>query len=130
MRFLDILWIGLGGFLGTILRYGIGVACQSSAGVHGFPIATWVVNTAGCFLMGILQGAALKSGFSKEISLVLGVGVLGGFTTFSAFGWDWMRLMQANRHAMAVGYVLVTLGCGFVAVYAGLMLGGRLASSR
>ena len=130
MKFMEVVSVGLGGFLGTLLRYVVGVVCQSATGASGFPIGTLIVNALGCFLMGVLQGAASKAGWSREIVIVLGVGVLGGFTTFSAFGWDWLRLLQAHKQGVAIVYVLLTLILGFFLVYAGVMLGDRMASAR
>jgi CrcB protein len=125
MRFFDVLYVGAGGGLGAILRYVVSFACQGVGATLNFPLGTLAVNVCGCFLMGWLQGAALRKGLSQESLLFLGAGILGGFTTFSAFGADWLRLMHAHRQGAALAYVIVTLLLCGLFVWGGSLIGGR-----
>ncbi|HEX6639883.1 MAG TPA: CrcB family protein [Thermoanaerobaculia bacterium] len=106
MRFL---LVGLGGFLGSVLRYTI------SGGVQ----RTLLVNVLGCFAIGLLMFAAdERSMFSADARAFVFVGVLGGFTTFSAFGNDTMTLLRAGRSGEAFANVAahLILGLGAVAL--------------
>ena len=83
-----VFWVALGGALGASGRYLTGVWAVRLLG-HGFPYGTLIVNVFGCFLMGALvEAAALKLSLSQEMRAFLTTGVLGGFTTFSAFALD------------------------------------------
>lgn len=130
MRILDVFWVGVGGCVGSMFRYVVVFMCQGWGDVVGFPFGTLVVNWVGCFLMGCLQGVAMKGGVHKDLVMLLGAGVLGGFTTFSAFGWDWLKLMQAHRQWVSITYVLLTLVGGFALVAVGMALGTRFTSPR
>lgn len=112
-----VLAVGAGSALGGALRYLVTVALAGWS--SRFPIGTLVVNVAGGFLIGLLARAVTEDA-SAGIRLFLTVGFCGGFTTFSAFSFETLRLMQGDAHgraaAYAVGSVLLSIG----AVWAGL----------
>lgn len=112
-------WVFLGGGIGSALRYGVGRAALALAGPQ-YPIGTFVVNVVGCAAMGALAEwlAWRDTGIDASMKLFFATGVLGGFTTFSAFALDavglWHRGEALTATAYAVGSVLLSLG-GFVA---------------
>lgn len=113
--------IALGGVLGSLARYGIGEAWPART---GFPWATLCINAGGCLLIGILM-VALTERTARPHRLArpfLGVGVLGGFTTFSAYSVDTIRLLDADRVGLAVAYVLATPLVAILAVWCGARL--------
>jgi CrcB protein len=111
--------ISLGGVLGSLGRYGIGRAFPASA--HGFPWATFGINVSGCVLIGVLMVYVL--GLWPDRTLVrpfLGTGVLGGYTTFSTYAVDVVRLADAHAAGIAIGYLFGTLFAALAGVYAGM----------
>jgi len=118
--FQNILLVGAGGFIGSILRYLV-----SGWAVHIFkstqlPIGTMVVNILGSLLLGILGGFSDHIQiFSPNIRLLLFVGLLGGFTTFSTFGYETITLLRNDQIFLAFINVGVQLFVGFGAVYLG-----------
>ena|SRR5918993_76271 len=106
------LLVGLGGALGSMARYGIALAIPSSV----FPYATLVVNVIGCFCIGMAMPAAARiEALSPELRLLIGVGFLGGFTTFSAFGNETVALLRSGGE-LALLNVAVNVGLGLAAV--------------
>jgi CrcB protein len=112
----------LGGALGALARWGLAEALPHSPG--GWPWATLLVNLAGCLLIGVLL-AVLLARFPESPWLrpFLAVGVLGGFTTYSTFAVDVLRLTGSGRPALAVAYVLASVLGGVAAVVVGLVVG-------
>ena len=115
---INALLVGLGGAIGAMLRYGLGTLL----GAHMFPYATLIINIAGSVLIGALwAGCAASEWFEQWGRFLLVTGLLGGFTTYSAFSLEVVALVQDARYAAAGTYVLVTLtGC-----LAGCWLGYR-----
>src|SRR6218665_4159445 len=113
------LLVAAGGAVGSWLRFAIGRLLPT--GIGGFPWATVTVNVIGSFAMGLLAGwlARDASGDGESWRLLLGVGLLGGFTTFSAFSLEVVRLAQRGTFGMAGLYMLLSLGAGI----GGLLLG-------
>jgi CrcB protein len=110
----EFLLVGVGGFLGAMARYGVSMAMSRWSGT--FPWATLSINVAGCFLIGLLMPVVEQ----RPLWLALVVpGVLGGFTTFSAFGHETWRLADGGRAAFAAIYVAASLGLGLAAVWGG-----------
>jgi CrcB protein len=110
----------LGGALGALARWGIAEALPSSPG--GWPWATLLVNLTGCLLLGAL--IAVLAARSPEASWprpFLGVGVLGGYTTYSAFAVEVVRLIEAGSAVAAGSYVVVSVVGGVGAVAAGIL---------
>ena len=111
----------LGGALGALARWGVAEALPRDDG--GWPWATLLVNLSGCLLMGVLLGAL--AGREPEPAWarpLLGVGVLGGYTTYSAFAVEAVELADAGAAVPAAGYVLLSVVGGVLAVAAGVRL--------
>jgi CrcB protein len=111
----NILLVGLGGMIGSVLRY------LSSHFIRheSFPYATFTVNIIGSFLIGAIMGiAARQEGFANW-RLFLATGVCGGFTTFSAFAWENLQLLNQERYGTFVLYTGTTLIAGLAATALG-----------
>lgn len=118
----DFLLVAAGGALGACARFGAGQVLPWSG--TGFPFATFMVNIAGSTLMGALF--ALAAG-NRALLLLLGVGVLGGFTTFSAFSLETLRLLQRDETTTALAYALGSCILGVTAAWSGFSLARALA---
>ncbi len=116
---MQVLLVALGGAVGSVARYGVGVAAARVLGL-GFPWGTLIVNVAGGLAMGVL--AARVGPEHESLRLALGVGLLGGFTTFSAFSLETVRLMQ-HQPGLGMLYVAVSVVFSIGACWAGLLLG-------
>jgi CrcB protein len=122
-------YVALGGAIGSALRYQVGRAMTDWLGpqaVTAFPWATLTVNVAGSLAMGLLAGWLARhgsaNGFGGEAwRLLLGVGLLGGFTTFSAFSLELMQLIQRGQPGLATAYAGVSVLAGLGALYLGLV---------
>ncbi|MGL6043714.1 MAG: fluoride efflux transporter CrcB [Sandaracinobacteroides sp.] len=106
--------VGLGGAIGAMARFGVGRLLGATA----FPWATLLVNVLGGLLLGLLAGWLVARNGNEPLQLLLGVGLIGGFTTFSAFSLDVVLLVVRGSAGPALAYVLasVTLSVGAVAV--------------
>jgi CrcB protein len=105
----NLLLVMLGGAAGAGLRYEVGRITLRQLG-PGFPWGTLAVNLAGGLLMGLLAGALTGVGMtSRPAWLLLGVGVLGGFTTFSAFSFDLFAMIQRGQPGVAIGYAFASV---------------------
>ncbi len=123
-----VLWVALGGALGSAARYGVNVWSGRALGAD-FPWHTLIVNIVGCFVMGALTTAmALKFDTSQNMRLFLTTGILGGFTTFSAFALDFAFLIERRDIAAASGYVLATVAFTLIGVFAGLAFGRMISA--
>lgn len=117
-----LLPVTLGGAIGAGLRHLVGRGVLALVG-PAFPWATMAINVAGGLLMGLLAGGLLRLGGAGEAwRLFLGVGVLGGFTTFSSFSLDAVVLAQRGQAGPAALYVLASVAGSIAALYAGLSL--------
>lgn len=114
-----------GGAFGAGARHLAGRAALAWLGA-GFPWGTLFVNLLGGLLMGVLAGSLTRAAAGEPWRLFLGVGVLGGFTTFSAFSLDVVTLIQREQGAAAIGYLLLSVAGSIAALVAGLGL-ARLA---
>ena len=112
---MNLIWVFLGGGIGAALRWGIAQWMGPSA--DGFPMATLSANLIGCFLIGLLSSVILE--LDPKWSLFLMVGVLGGFTTFSSFGLEFMQLYEAGKFKLAFSYVLLSNLFGLLLVVLG-----------
>ena len=115
----QVLLVALGGAMGSVARYGMGLAAARWFGI-GFPWGTLLVNVAGGLAMGVLAARLGPAG--EQQRLLLGVGMLGGFTTFSAFSLETLDLMEQS-HGLAALYVAASLIFGVGACWLGLTLG-------
>lgn len=126
MNVFHLLIVGAGGGLGAISRYGIAWACQHWMKI-AYPIGTLIANVAGCFLIGLLIGTG-KAEASETTRLALGVGFLGGLTTFSSFGAETIHHLHQGEYATAGGHVLLNIVLGLIAVAVGIALGRKVAA--
>ncbi|MFT5121591.1 MAG: CrcB protein [Kiritimatiellia bacterium] len=124
---IQLLLIGSGGFIGSILRFLLGAGVQKVMQQAYFPYGTLTVNLIGCLAIGYL-GARFdtRDVLSQELRLFLIVGLLGGFTTFSSFGYETLHLLKNNHVAAAIGYALVSVVVGVIAAWGGYKLGVRV----
>ena len=117
---LNICLVGLGGFIGAVLRYSLGGWVQGWSKSIGFPYGTFVVNLCGCLLIGwFSQLADSRNLFNPQQRLFVFIGLLGAFTTFSTFGLETMNLLRDNRVMLAVLNVSGQVGLGLAMVWAG-----------
>ena len=127
-RAVEWLWICVGGGVGTGLRYGLArLAARLESESWWWPLGTFGANVLGSFLLGLLfvwgEGREL---FGHDARRLLGVGVLGGFTTYSSFNLETLRLAEELQYGRAALYVLVTVGTCLLAGVAGLGVGRAL----
>ncbi len=125
---MNVLWVALGGAIGSVARHGVNVWWARLFGSN-FPANTLLVNVVGCFVMGLLAALfALKADVSQNTKLFLMTGILGGFTTFSAFALDVAALTESRPAMVAVSYVLASVVLSIIGVFAGLALGRAIAA--
>lgn len=119
--------VAAGGALGAVARYGVGVWAQRLFPAAQWPWATLTVNVVGGLLMGLLAGwLAFRGGVhSESLRLFAAVGVLGGFTTFSAFSLEVALMIERRQTAMAGGYVAASVVLSIAALFIGLMVARR-----
>ena len=122
---LNVLLVALGGGLGAAGRFGVSLAVPARA--DAWPWATFGINVAGSLLIGVLAGWLSARGDAGEPwRLFLGVGVLGGFTTFSAYSLETMRMIERNDWVGASTYSIGSVIAGLVAVAIGLAMAKRV----
>jgi CrcB protein len=116
-------WVFLGGGIGSALRYGVGRAALAVAGPN-FPLGTLAVNLLGCTLMGVLAEwlAWRDTGIDASMKLFLATGLLGGFTTFSAFALDAVALWQRGEALTAAAYAAGSVVLSIAGFLAGMAL--------
>ncbi len=115
--------VALGAIAGSLLRYAVGLVATAVAGAGGWPWATFTVNIAGCLLMGLFLGRVRAAGeIPPYATPLVATGFLGGLTTFSAFAEETVMLGEAGTGALAVGYVVLSVLLGVLAVWAGRVL--------
>lgn len=119
------LLVAAGGALGAWLRFSVGRLWVQAIGpvrASAFPWATLTVNVAGSLMMGLLVGWLARSGSSEAMRLLIAVGVLGGFTTFSAFSLEVVALIERGFLSLAFLYLALSLGAGLLSLWLGLYL--------
>jgi len=117
----NILLVGLGGFAGAVARYLLGGWVLHHAMAAKFPWSTFTVNVAGCLVMGVLSGFIERlDWFTPQIRLLLLTGLLGGFTTFSAFGLETVYLLRRGELWIAAAYALGSVVVCVLALWMGL----------
>jgi CrcB protein len=124
---LNLLFVALGGAVGSVSRYVLNDRVRAVLGT-GWPSGIFTINVLGGFLMGCLVGVlALRGGADQEKWRVLvGVGVLGGFTTFSSFSLDVALMIERKAYGQAAAYSLASVLVSVAALFAGLMLMRRI----
>lgn len=113
-----LVWIAVFGALGSLARYGVGLAAKAWLGAS-FPYGTLAVNLVGSFVLALIVTLALSGRVSEELRLAIGVGFCGAFTTFSTFELEVQQLIAAGRPLEAFAYVVSSLALGFGAVLLG-----------
>ena len=106
-----ILLVGAGSFIGGVCRYLLSVFVQQRSG-SDFPYGTLLVNLAGCFIIGCIYGVAEKTQLSTETRLLFVTGILGGFTTFSAFSAESFVLIREGHYLTSLSYILISVVAG------------------
>ncbi|KUP08139.1 hypothetical protein Q73_07185 [Bacillus coahuilensis m2-6] len=117
---MNYLLVSLGGGLGAISRYALSVWINNYW-THDFPLNTWIINCVGSFLLGISLNLLQEQGM-----LFLGVGFLGGFTTFSTMEVEAATLLRHKKKDISFLYLLLTLVFGLISAYIGIILGEYL----
>lgn len=116
----DILLVGSGGFVGSVARFLLAGAVTQATAPARFPFGTLVVNSVGCLVIGVLAGLAEHTGaFAPNTRLLLFTGVLGGFTTFSAFAFETWFLGREHAWLLAAANIVAQLTVGLAAVWIG-----------
>ena len=113
--------IGLGSFIGGVFRYLLTLLVQTKATIN-FPLGTLIVNIIGCFFIGIVLGFFDKGEISHEWKLFLATGVIGGFTTFSAFSSETLVLFKDGHTGYAFLYIAASVILGLLATYIAYLL--------
>jgi len=118
--------VACGGALGAVARYGLSQFMRAHVSAYQFPWATFVVNVLGCLAAGILAALAERFEISPNIRILFFTGILGGFTTFSAFGLETVTLLKQGEWVIASLYVVlsVVVGCGALGAGLWLVKGG------
>ncbi len=115
-----VIFVGLGGAIGAILRYGVGVLVAT-------PLATLTVNVIGSFLIGVVWVMLAQKGLDRASAFLI-TGVLGGFTTFSAFSLDALRLFESGKWGAGAGYITVSVLCSLLAIFLAVIMTRALST--
>src|SRR6201997_5946407 len=115
--------VGVGGFLGSVLRFWLGSFMGGRLGAR-FPYGTFVINVTGSFLVGmVLTVLATKAHWSPNWRYLIPIGFIGGYTTFSTFEFETLRTVQDGQLSLALLYVVISVCVGFLAVWGGMVMG-------
>lgn len=119
---MSVFIVGFGGFLGAVARYLINHFIRSQTSIQ-FPVATLMINVVGCFFIGVLMVFVERAVPYHRHILLLGVtGILGSFTTFSAFGFETLHLLRSGDFYLASINVMANVLLGLVAVWIGRLM--------
>lgn len=121
---IECLIVGAGGAIGAIGRYLIGLLPMNPE--NGFPLKTFLINVIGCFIIGIIAALADKNAVNPNLVLLIKVGICGGFTTFSSFALETEGLIAKGSTGVALMYVILSLVCGVLAVFAAEKMIGNI----
>lgn len=118
---LNCIFVGIGGFIGSVCRYLVGLIPLEAN--SGFPFKTLVINVVGAFLLGLISALAAKNeSLNPQIVLMLRVGICGGFTTFSTFAYESVDLMKNGNILLAFCYICVSIILSVAAVFGSQLL--------
>ncbi|MBC8278127.1 MAG: fluoride efflux transporter CrcB [FCB group bacterium] len=124
---LMLLIVGTGGFFGTVFRYLLNVLIQKNSLLPSIPLGTLTVNVLGCFLIGFLGGLMeAKQLLNQGLRLLLFIGFLGGFTTYSAFSYETFGFMKSGALLSTLSNVGLHLFLGVGAVWIGTVLSNKI----
>ena len=124
---IKLLLVYVGGGLGSMARYMVGVAALRTFGPN-WPYGTFAVNVIGGFIMGCLVGFLAHRDLSdpERLRIFIGVGILGGFTTFSSFSLDAAAMIERKDYGLAAGYIALSVALSIGALFAGLIASRRV----
>ena len=117
--------VGVAGAAGALIRYLLGRFVAARV-LSQLPLGTFLINTSGAFLIGLIAGLVGHKVISSAVQLVLATGFLGGYTTFSTMQWEGTQLMRAGNMGRGLLYLGGTFALGIPLVVLGMMLGGWL----
>ena len=117
----EIVFVGTGGFIGASLRY-IASTWFLQFSRFGFPLGTFAVNFIGCILLGIFMGLGLSKTTTLPLWEFIAIGILGGFTTFSAFGLESFELMKSGQLAITLIYIIGSMVLGLSGIGLGILI--------
>ena len=119
----DLLIVGSGSFIGGICRYYLSGLVAQTFAIQTLPIGTFIVNSLGCLIIGLVGGVAdVHQILTPSTRLFLMTGLMGGFTTFSAFSYETLMLMRADRFGVALLNAVFSIICGVLAVWMGFRI--------
>ena len=121
----EIVWVGLGGFVGANARYLLGLWVATRYGTT-FPLGTFVINITGSFILGLIMGLLDAHVLAPAVRLALGIGFVGAYTTFSTFTYETLRLIESGSLLLATANVVGSVAVGMLAAIAGLTAGRAL----
>ena len=116
----NLLYIFVGGGVGSILRYLVSVYTQKLWKLGNFPIGTLLVNVLGCFMIGIFTSYFVKN--DNYLKYLLITGLCGGFTTFSTFSMENYSLWENQQFGTLILYIILSISLGFIAVFGGMKI--------
>lgn len=116
------LFVSLGAAFGAVARYLVDQAVTRRRD-RTFPAGTWIINITGSFVLGLLAGLATRHGLSANAVAIAGTGVCGGYTTFSTFSYETVRLMEEGSGLVALANLAGSLAAGLAAAALGLGIG-------
>lgn len=120
----DLLLVGVGGGVGSMLRFLTSRLSAQFISSEWALIGTFIVNVVGCFIIGLLAGwLFFNTGKSQQLPLLLVTGFCGGYTTFSAFAFENVQLLQSGHTLLSIVYIIASVTLGLLAVWAGIKMG-------
>lgn len=122
MNGLDLIYVGLGGAAGAISRFMVSIFFNRYQSI--FPFGTFTVNILGCFLLGLIYALTLNKSFIfREVNLMISIGFLGAFTTFSTFSMETISIINQSKPSLALLYLGLSLIFGLIAICVGSYIG-------
>lgn len=119
----SFLLVGIGGGMGSMLRYGLNLLARRYWPLQPWPLATFVANMVGCLFIGLLYGMAARQGWlHRDYWLLLATGLCGGLTTFSTFSLDQEQMVARSQHMMALTYGAASVALGIFLCKIGVLL--------